>query len=253
MEMQSTADSGFSHHCIVNCIHNPLLYYPLNHLLQIAKFLLNMNTSFFHFISLIAISFSAMAQELKPISLLPPNLKREATLMQTLAKRASGRAFKDTLLSDQDLSDLLWAANGVNRPEKIGRTASSAMNAQDIDIYVIRIDGIYMYDAKKHVLNSVQKGDFRSQIGGQDFVATAPVNLILVSELSRFKNGDDTQKATWAAIDAGIVSQNISLFCTAAGLGTVPRSMINIEKMRTVLKLKNSQFILLNHPVGFIK
>lgn len=196
---------------------------------------------------------SANAQQLKPIPLKSPDLSLSATLMQTLSHRASVRSFAETELSELGLSNLLWAANGINRPQNGLRTAPSALNSQDIDIYVINKEGVYLYDASKHILNPVQKGDFRSQIGGQDYVAIAPVNLILVSDLSRFKQGDQAQKDSWAKMDAGMVSQNISLYCAATGLGTVPRSMINIEKMKSALKLSNSQRIMLNHPVGYPK
>jgi SagB-type dehydrogenase family enzyme len=173
--------------------------------------------------------------------------------MESLSKRASVREYKDSMLSRQDLSDLLWAANGINRPDKNGRTAPSAINAQDIDIYVIIMEGVYLYKAEKHSLNPVQIGDFRKQIGKQSYVETAPVNLILVSDISRFNRGDENQKTMWAAFDAGIVSENISLFCASAGLATVVRAMIEIEKMQSALKLSNTQKIMLNHPVGYLK
>lgn len=205
------------------------------------------------FFALSAFSFSLIAQDLVPITLVDPNLKRETTLMQALSERKSTREFNQTQLNDQDLSDLLWAANGINRKDKQGRTAPSAMNSQEIAIYVIRAEGVYLYDAVKHVLNPIQKGDFRKHIANQNFVETAPVNLILVADLSRFKHGDNNQKKLWAAFDAGIVSQNISIFCSAAKLATVPRAMINTEKMNAALKLKNTQLIQLNHPIGYFK
>jgi SagB-type dehydrogenase family enzyme len=202
---------------------------------------------------LFTLTLSVSAQDLKPITLPTPDLKRDATLMNSLSKRASVREYKDSALSMQDLSDLLWAANGINRPEKKGRTAPSAINAQDIDIYVITGEGAYLYDAVKHLLNPVQKGDFRKQIGKQSFVETAPVNVLLVSDLSRFKRGDDKQKELWAAFDAGIVSENISLFCASVGLGTVVRAMIEIDAMKAALKLGPTQRVMLNHPVGYLK
>jgi nitroreductase len=204
------------------------------------------------FTALVVVSVS-FAQESKPITLNAPDMSRKTTLMQALQKRASVRAFAEKNLDIKELSDLLWAANGINRPEKGGRTAPSAINAKDIDIYVITKDGACLYDPVKSVLNPVATGDFRKQIGGQDYVATAPVNLLLVSDLSRFSRGDDAGKSIWAAFDAGEVSQNISLFCASEGLGTVPRAMFDADKLKTVLKLKENQKIMLNHPVGYPK
>jgi nitroreductase len=124
------------------------------------------------------------------------------------------------------------------------------MNAQDIDIYVFMDDGIYLYDAPKHVLNQVVAGDYRVLPGKTD----APVNLVLITDISKFRAGNDSLKIGWGNIDAGIVSQNISLFCSATGLKTRPRaSFPGAEKIRELLKLKGSQYILLNHPVGYKK
>jgi SagB-type dehydrogenase family enzyme len=197
-----------------------------------------------------ALLFSA---DLEPVKLNPPSPDRGLSVMKALAVRASVREYSSRDLTLQDLSDLLWSANGINRPDKGMRTASSAMNAQDIDVYVILSNGAYIYNAQENRLDPVSPGSFSDQIGTQPYVKTAPVNLILVSDLSRFRHGDDETKHTYAAIDAGIVSQNISLFCAAAGLRTVPRAGIDIKRMREVLKLKDSQVILLNHPVGYPK
>ena len=124
------------------------------------------------------------------------------------------------------------------------------MNAQDIDIYVFMEDGIYFYDAPNHVLNQVVAGDFRELPGKTE----APVNLVLITDISKFRNNNDSLKIGWANIDAGIVSQNISLFCAATGLKTRPRaSFPGAGKIRELLKLKDSQYILLNHPVGYLK
>jgi SagB-type dehydrogenase family enzyme len=197
----------------------------------------------------------AQTDALKPIQLKKPDLTRKATLMEALSKRMSTREFGAKKLSDQELSDLLWAGNGINRADKGGRTAPSARNVQDIDIYVVLPEGAYLYDAKKNELSPVAAGDHRSIIAPQQvFVAAAPVNLLLVSDYSRFPGGaNDAGTASMAAIDAGTVSQNISLFCAAAGLVTVPRAMIDAEKTAAALKLKGTQKIILNHPVGYPK
>jgi len=191
------------------------------------------------------------AQGKEPIMLKPPDLTRGLPVMKALAQRASASEFDSAMLDIQDLSDLLWAANGVNRPEIDKRTAASAMNAQDIDVYVCLTGGIYLYDAKKHALNLVCEGDHRASVADrqQDF-AVAPVFLILVSDISRFKFGEDSLKLVWAAEDAGIVSQNIAIFCAGIGLSTRPRAIMNQEKLRAVMKLGPTQHLMLNHPVS---
>lgn len=171
-----------------------------------------------------------------------------------LAAKCSTREFAARELSEQDLGDLLWAANGVNRPEMGKRTAPSALNRQDVDVYVVRQDGCYLYDATEHRLVPVAEGDYRKDVAaGQDFAAEAPVSLVLVSDYARMGDVASAGTAKACAIDAGIVSQNISLFCAAAELATVPRMTMNEKALRKVLKLKDSQQLMLNHPVGYMK
>lgn len=203
------------------------------------------------------ILFSLMTPILKSqeiIPLLKPDLSSGMTVMTALSLRASSSEFDTTSLKLQDLSDLLWAANGINRPESGKRTAPSAMNARDIDVYAFMKSGSYLYDAKGHVLNRVAGGDNRSLVAGQQLnFASAPVMLLLVSDVSRFPRGDDSLKVIWAAEDAGIVSQNISLFCASAGLLTRPRASMDQAKLRELLKLKDTQYLMLNNPVGYRK
>jgi len=231
---------------------------------------------------LIVSGFSwALAEELKVIKLNEPNKKRGLPAMEALSVRASVREWSDKDLSIQDLSDLLWAANGINRPDSGKRTAPSAMNAQDVDIYVFMKDGAYLYDAAQHSLVPVVAGDYRTEItmrpGGPPPIppakpeaktppptlppgsgpgappSPAPIQLILVSDLSRFSRGAEELKMQWANIDTGIVSQNISLFCAGTGLATRPRASINKDLAKTLLKLKDTQVPILNHPVGYPK
>ncbi len=232
---------------------------------------------------MILFPLSILTQELKPIKLNEPNKKRGLSVMEALSVRASVTEWSEKELSLQELSDLLWAANGINRPESGKRTAPSAQNAQDVDIYVFTKDGVYLYDHKAHSLVPVVAGDHRTLVfmprpprvgtGEQPYkteqrlesppssgmpapppqVSLPPVILLLVSDISRFRAGTQELKLEWAAIDAGIVSQNISLFCAATGLGTRPRASMNREKIRNLLNLKETQFPLLNHPVGYKK
>jgi nitroreductase len=229
----------------------------------------------------------AQVQEMKTISLNEPNKKRGLPLMEALSVRASVREWSDKELSLQDLSDLLWAANGINRPEIKKRTASSAMNAQDVDIYVFMKDGVYLYDALGQALVPVAAGDLRLQIGmapggrpggpggpppgprpeGAPMPppgappgpgpggppSPAPIQLVLVSDVSRFRAGTPELKHEWAAIDTGIVSQNISVFCAATGMATRPRAGMDKDGIKKLLKLKDTQYPILNHPIGYPK
>jgi hypothetical protein len=221
----------------------------------------------------LVLAFSAgllPAGELQTIKLNPPDLKRGLPFMEALAVKASAREFSEKELSLQDLSDLLWATDGINRPSENKSTASSAMNAHDIRIYVFMKQGAYLYDAPKHELLPVLAGDFRSQImmARPPRPAAAapaappqpppppsipPVQIILVSDGERFTRGDPERKFEWGALDAGIVSQNISLFCAATGLKTRPKASMDKARIRELLKLADTQTIFLNHPVGYAK
>ncbi len=217
----------------------------------------------------------SFSQELKVIKLNEPNKKRGLPLMETFSVRASAADLAETDLSLQDLSDLLWAANGINRPQIGKRTAPSAQNAQDIDIYVFMKDGVYLYDAKSHSLTPVVAGDYRLSIRmmppqsspqvkpgektetppppPQLRGASAPIVLLLVSDTSRFRAGSPEMKKELGAIDAGIVSQNISLFCSGTGLATRPMASMNREAVKKILKLSDAQYPFLIHPVGHPK
>lgn len=193
-------------------------------------------------------------EKLEVIKLSKPNLERGVNVMQAFSQRKSDRVYVSKALSLADLSDLLWAANGINRIKEGKRTAPSAMNVQDVDIYVILKEGAYIYDAKNYTLSPVAAGDYRSLVASkQEFAASAPVSLVLVSDISRFGAGDSQSKQIMGAYDVGIVSQNISIFCAGVGLGTVPRATMDKAKLKSVLKLSDTQILMLNHPVGYLK
>lgn len=199
------------------------------------------------------LSAAAFAAD-KVVKLPKPNLNRTGTVMKALSERQSTREYASKALTLADLSDLLWAANGINRSDAGKRTAPSAMNKQDVDVYVILPEGSYLYDAKNHQLNLIAEGDYRGAVaGGQAFVKTAPVSLVLISDVSRFGDAQKIQNQLMGAMDAGIVSQNISIFCSAAKLATVPRASMDAAQLKKVLKLKDSQIPMMNHPVGYFK
>lgn len=205
------------------------------------------------FLSLVAACMlsGAYAQTLSPIQLKAPEKKAGLSVMETLANRHSTREFSNKKLTLQELSNLLWAANGINRWEKGMRTAPSAMNAQEVDVYVCMEEGAFLYDAKSNQLQPVIQEDLRGLVGGkQTFVKNAPVVLLMVSDLSKLPGGNSEQTKLMAAIDAGIVSQNISLACSGLGLITVPRASMDKEALAQKLKLKSTQLLLMNNPVG---
>lgn len=197
---------------------------------------------------------SLTAQEVatETIKLLPPDLKRGKGTMQALMERSSVQALDTVELSLRDLSDLMWAANGINRPANGKRTAPSAQNSQEVDVYTCTAKGIYRYDAAVHVLAQVATGDYRALAASrQAWVAKAPVIVLLVADISKFKGGEEAQRLNWGAMDVGIVSQNISVYCSAVGLGTRPRAFMEVDKLSAILKLQPSQKLMLNHPVGY--
>lgn len=180
-----------------------------------------------------------------------PEKNAKAPLMKALNDRRSVREYDTSKpLPLQQLSNLLWAANGVNRSDG-KRTAPSAINAQDVDIYVCRADGAYRYNAAKHNLERVSTKDLRGAVADrQDFAKQAPVSLVLVSDAAKFSRGGGDK---WGGVDAGYVSQNICLYCAAFGLATVPRGTMNTATLKKDLQLTDTQTLWLNHPVGYAK
>lgn len=171
----------------------------------------------------------------------------KATLVEVLKNRRSEREYSKDALSDQVLSNVLWAACGINRPAEKKITAPSAINAQDVIVFVCRSDGAFRYDALNNTLIKVSSKDLRKDVAAnQAFSAVAPVSLVLVSDLNKFRS----PRAELGAMDAGYVSENICLICTAMGLKTVPRATMNKEVLAKELGLIDNQILELNHPIG---
>lgn len=185
------------------------------------------------------------------IKLPPPQMEGGKPLMQVLKERHSTREFSDKQLAPQLLANLLWAAAGVNRPESGKRTAPSARNWREIDIYITTAEAVYRYDNQEHVLQLVQKGDLRAVTGVQDFVATAPLNLVYIADLSRMQEADKDQQQFYSAADAGFIAQNVYLFCASEGLATVVRGSIDRKALGKALGLNKNQQIILAQTVGY--
>ena len=173
-----------------------------------------------------------------------PDTKGGAPLMQALNARKSVRMFVAKPLSDKLLGDLLWAACGVNRPDG-KRTIPTALNRQDIEVYVLRGDGAWRYDADKHALEQVAKTDLRRFLGGQTFAREAPATLLYVSDARKNSN------AQYAAMHAGSAYQNVGLFCASVGLNNVVRASYDAEELADGLKLPESKRILISQTVGW--
>jgi len=269
------------------------------------------------FIAFLATLFTismVQAQELKTIKLPEVNKNRGSSLMEALSKKASTGNWSNRDVSLQDLSDLLWAAAGINRPDQKKRTFSTAMNTQDVDVYVFLKDGVYLYDYANHSLTPVISGDYRTFTGSSMSMpaggptggapAAAPgaqgsapagsgqvgapggnapggaqggappggaaggapagagggtrasnftVDLLLVSYPSKYRAGTDDLKKEWGAFSAGMIAQNVMLFCAANDLGTRPRAAFDKDKLRTLLKLKDDQNPVIELPVGYLE
>ena len=217
-----------------------------------------MNTRSFHAVRLVLTvllicTTLTSAQELKPIQLLEPQMDGGRPLMQVLKDRKSSRAFSNEKLPMQVLSNMLWAAFGVNRTDSGKRTAPTAMNRQEIDIYVATADGLYLYDAKAHTLKPVLAEDIRASTGSQSFVQEAPVNLIYVADFSKMGKGKEEQKVFYSATDTGFISQNVYLYCASEGLATVVRGLVDKPALAKVMRLRPDQRVILAQSVGYPK
>jgi nitroreductase len=193
-----------------------------------------------------------LAQEQKPIQLIQPQMGTGNPFMQLLWKRMSSREFSEQPLPVEVLSNLLWSAFGINRPDG-RRTAPSAMNKQEIDIYVALPTGLYVYDAKASQLNPILAEDIRGMTGLQPYVKGAAANLVYVADFSKMATNPDDAKASLSAANAGFISENVYLYCASQGLATVARVNIDMPALANLMKLRPSQKIVLAQSVGYPK
>lgn len=201
---------------------------------------------------LLVIMGSAMAGSAEIIQLPPPTTDGGMPLMQALRERHSTREYRSTPLPMQLLSNLLWAANGVNRPDSGKRTAPTARGMREIQVYVTLADGTYVFDPVAHSLRRVAERDLRGLTGTQDFVAQAPLNLVYVSDTS-LMDTDGENKRFYSATDTGFIAQNVYLFCASTGLATVVRGSLDRKALAVVLKLSPHQQVILAQTVGYPK
>jgi len=190
------------------------------------------------------------ADEAKAIALPPPRSKGGKPLIEALALRRSTREYSDRSIPSQVLSDLLWAAFGVNRPSG-DRTAPYWRHIMVIDVYAALADGVWLYEPKQHALLPHLPADIRAQTGQQDFVGTAPLNLIYVAHGERMEDISPQDRRLYASVDTGFIGQNVYLFCASEGLATVFRGAVDYAKLDRTMQLGKDQFVTFAQTVGY--
>ncbi|MCW5978840.1 MAG: SagB/ThcOx family dehydrogenase [Bryobacteraceae bacterium] len=201
-------------------------------------------------ILLALLPFPGRAEDDAAIRLPPPRTDGGRPLMQVLKERKTAREFLDKPLPAGMLSDLLWAAFGVNRPDG-KRTAPSAWDHQEIELYVFTARGVHIYDAKGQELKRVTGDDLRAATGDVDFARRAPVTLAYVADYSKMVKSESDRKPFYAALDTGFIAQNVYLYCASAGLGTVVHDATDKTALATKLRLRPDQHIVLAQAIGF--
>lgn len=206
----------------------------------------------FAFSFAVLIAFPCMCRGQQTIKLPQPDTSGGIPLMQALKERKSTRSFSDRPIHPQVLANLLWAAFGVNRPDG-HRTAPSAMNWQEIDIYLASEGSLFLYDAKSHSVRVLSHEDIRDKTGTQNFVKNAPMNLIYVADMSKVKRVSGESRALWVGADCGFIAQNVYLYCASAGLNCVVRGSIDKPALAKAMGLRSDQMIILSQTVGYPK
>ncbi|MFZ1102260.1 MAG: nitroreductase family protein [Hyphomicrobiaceae bacterium] len=199
------------------------------------------------------LSTSSAQASAESIKLPPPGTGGGLPLMQALVKRRSIRAYEERALSDQTMSDLLWAAFGINRPETGDRTAPSWRHSIETDIYVCTVDAVYIYEPKAHELRRVLDIDIRGKTSSMVFAATAPVVLVYTADLGRIAKAGREDQVLNAHVDSAIVGQNVYLYCASAGLGTVILGTVDRAGLPNRMGLRNNQIVTFAQPVGYPK
>ena len=194
----------------------------------------------------------APARAAEPLALPPPRESGGKPLIEALRLRHSTREYTGQTIPSQVLSDLLWAAFGVNRPSG-DRTAPYWRHIMVVDVYAAMADGVWLYDPKRHALLPHLAADIRAQTGMQDFVATAPLNLVYVAHGDRMQDISPEERRLYASVDTGFIGQNVYLFCASEGLGTVFRGAVDYKKLAQAMRLDETQFVTFAQTVGYPK
>jgi nitroreductase len=200
--------------------------------------------------AILARASGAGAERARTKELPPPRASGGKPLIDALKLRRSIREYADRSLPPQVLSDLLWAAFGVNRPSG-DRTAPYWRHVMVIDVYAALADGAWLYDPKQHRLERRLDAGVRSQTGTQDFVGTAPLNLIYVAHGERMQDISPEERRLYASVDTGFIGQNVYLFCASEGLATVFRGSVDTKKLGATMQLGDGQFVTFAQSVGY--
>lgn len=200
--------------------------------------------------AILAAAPSLAATDSTVLELPPPRTEGGKPLIQTLKLRRSIREYSDRPLPAQVLSDLLWTAFGINRPSG-DRTAPYWRHIMVIDVYAAMAEGVWLYEPKRHVLLLHSRADIRAQTGLQDFVASAPLNLVYVAHGERMQDISANDRRLYASVDTGFIGQNVYLFCASEGLATVFRGAVDYDKLNRTMQLETDQFVTFAQTVGY--
>lgn len=194
---------------------------------------------------------AAEAQELADIPLPAPRMTGGKPLMEALAQRQTTRTFSGEKLPLQLMSDLLWAAAGINRADAGKRTAPSARNWQEVEVWVVLEEGAYVYNAGENKLEAAVAGDLRKLTGSQEFAASAPLNLVYVADTSKMTGSSPEDRPLYTGVDTGFISQNVYLFCASEGLATVVRGSVDRDALGQALRLPENKLVTFAQTVGY--
>lgn len=210
------------------------------------------NTALLAGAAALAAGSSLAAEETKAMVLPPPRSSGGKPLIEALKLRRSTREYSNRPLPQEVLSDLLWSAFGINRPSG-DRTAPYWRHIMVIDVYAAMADGVWLYDPKEHSLVPHLRTDIRSQTGQQDFVKTAPLNLIYVAHGERMQDISLEERRLYASVDSGFIGQNVYLFCASEGLATVFRGAVDYKKLDQTMQLGSEQFVTFAQTIGYAR
>jgi nitroreductase len=200
----------------------------------------------------VAASRTSMASEARITQLPPARMAGGKPLIEALQLRRSIREYADRPLAPQILSDLLWSAYGINRPTG-DRTAPYWRHVMVMDVYAVMADGTWLYDPKAQALVLHLEDDLRAKTGLQDFVATAPLNLVYVAHGERMTDVSAEERRLFASADACFIGQNVYLFCASEGLATVFRGAVDQKALGQAMHLGPDQFVTFAQTVGYPK
>ncbi len=203
-------------------------------------------------IIIVLVLFANVMLSQDTIQMIEPNIDSSISLVDAYSNRESSRTFSEVAISDQTISNILWAANGVNRNKTGMRTAPSVMDMREVEIVICTEDGTFLYLPDTHALKVLSEVDVRSQIGAQECFQEAPITIIFIANYKKMEGFGDEYSQYFSTIDSGFVSQNIYLYCAAHGLGTVIIGSIDTDAVQQCLNLDEHLHIIMAQPIGHI-